>query len=161
MISFIVIVPSLIIDTDWEVSHTVEIDATPSTVWNLLVNLEAYSQWNRYSPSVTGTLAEGEVVVVEAHLDDEVQYVKSLVLSIKPEQELCWDTYSWFKYLANGKRCRWLTATADGGTVLVHHELMQGPLAWLIEWRYRDRIERGLALVDNSLALAAEAHERL
>lgn len=155
-----VLVPSALIDTDWEVSHQIEIDAKPSVVWGLLVDLDAYSQWNRYSPSVTGTLAEGEVLVVEAHLDDEVQYVKSFVLSIKPEQELCWDTYSWFKFLANGKRCRWLTATAEGGTLLVHHEVMQGPLAWLIERLYRDRIERGLALVDESLAAEAELREQ-
>ena len=155
-----VILLSYLADTDWEVSHTIDIDAKPSTVWGLLVDLDGYSEWNRYSPNVTGILAEGEVLVVEAHLDDEVQHVKSLVLSIKPGQELCWNTYSWFKFLANGMRCRWLTATSDGGTQLLHHEVMRGPLAWLVERLYRERIERGLALVNNSLAAEAEAREK-
>ena len=155
-----VILSSYLADTDWEVSHTIDIDAKPSIVWGLLVDLDGYSKWNRYSPNVTGILAEGEVLVVEAHLDDEVQHVKSLVLSIKPGQELCWNTYSWFKFLANGMRCRWLTAMPDGGTRLLHHEVMQGPLAWLVERLYRERIERGLALVNNSLAAEAEAREK-
>ena len=150
-----VIVLSWLIDTDWEVSHTIDIEAKPSTVWDLLVNLDGYPQWNRYSPTVTGILAEGEVLVVEAHLDDEVRYVKSLVLSVKPEQELCWDTYRWFKFLANGKRCRWLSVTANGGSQLIHHEVMQGPLAWLIERLYHERIKRGLAIANSSLAAAA------
>ena len=44
----------------------------------------------------------------------------------------------------------------DDETLLVHHEVMSGPLAWLIKLIYRDRIERGLKLVDESIAERAE-----
>lgn len=145
------------INTDWEVSHEVEIQASPDRVWALLSELDRYGEWNRYSPKVKGKFAVGEVVWVEAHLDNEVRQVQNFIISIVPEQELCWESADWFGRLANGRRCRWLTPTASGGTHLVHHEIMMGPLAWLIERVYRERIERGLALVDNSLAEAAEA----
>ena len=94
---------------------------------------------------------------LEAHLDNEVRRVQNYIISIVPEKELCWESADWFGELANGRRCRWLTPTVSGGTHLVHHEIMMGPLAWLIERVYRERIERGLALVDNSLAEALEA----
>lgn len=147
---------SWLINSDWEVQHRVEIDASPEIVWQLLVDLPGYTQWNRYSPSVQGTLAVGEVVWVQAHLDNEVRRVQNYVLSVVPQRELCWGSADWYGFLANGIRCRWLTETASGGTELIHHEVMEGPLAWLIERLYRPRIERGLALVDNSLAAQAE-----
>jgi hypothetical protein len=54
-----------------------------------------------------------------------------------------------------------LSKTANGDTLLVHHELMSGPLAWLIEVLYRERIERGIQLVDDSVAERAEALARI
>ena len=102
------------INTAWEVSHEGEINASPSQVWSLLSDLEGYSDWNRYSPNVKGTFSVGEVVWVEAHLDNEVRHVQNYIISIIPEQELCWESADWFGRLANGRRCRWLTATALG-----------------------------------------------
>jgi hypothetical protein len=147
----------LFIDSDWEVSHQIMIAADAALVWDVLVDLERYPEWNRYSPNVTGRVAVGEVVWVEAHLDDEVHRVKNFVISVKPRQELCWQSSGWYGYLARGTRCRFLSNTDAGKTLLAHHELMSGPLAGLIEWLYRERIERGLKMVDESVAERAEA----
>ncbi|MFT4519789.1 MAG: putative membrane protein [Halioglobus sp.] len=136
----------------WEVSHRIVISAPPAVVWDVLTDLEQYPQWNRYSPKVEGLIAVGEVVWVEAHLGDEVQNVQNYVVSIIPEKELCWQSADWYGALARGLRCRWLEAQGDDKTVLVHHEIMSGPLAWLIEILYRERIEQGLQLVDESVA---------
>ena len=154
--SILFVAATFLIDSDWEVSHEMNIDADTAIVWSLLVDIDGYSEWNRYSPSVTGSVEVGEVVWVEAHLDDEVQRVKNVVLSVKPEQELCWQSAGWYGFLARGTRCRWLSKTNSGGTLLVHHEVMSGPLAWLIERLYRERIERGIRLVDESVAGRAE-----
>ena len=132
------------------------IAADPSIIWSVLIDLERYPEWNRYSPNVEGRIAVGEVVWVEAHLDEEVQRVQNFVLSVKPEQELCWQSADWYGFLARGTRCRWLSTTDKGETLLVHHEVMSGPLAGLIERLYRARIERGLKLVNESLAKRAE-----
>ncbi|MFK8021692.1 MAG: SRPBCC family protein [Pseudomonadales bacterium] len=147
---------TFVIDSDWEVRHEVVIAAEPSTVWSLLIDIERYPEWNRYSPKVTGRVEVGEVVWVEAHLNEEVQRVKNIVLSVKSEQELCWQSAGWYGFLARGTRCRLLSRASNGGTLLVHHELMSGPLAWLIEWLYRERIEKGIKLVDESVAERAE-----
>lgn len=140
----------------WEVEHQVDISASPAIVWNLLADLENYSEWNRYSPRVEGKLEVGEVVWVESHLDDEIQHVQNYVLSIKENSELCWQSAGWYGVLVRGKRCRWLQELAPHQTRLRHYEIMSGPLAWLIELLYRERIEAGIALADNSLAQYAE-----
>jgi uncharacterized protein YndB with AHSA1/START domain len=144
----------LLIDTDWEVSRETTIDAQPEAVWRWMADLDSYPKWNRYSRRVDGILAEGEVVLVEAHLDDEVQLVENRILSVIPERELCWQSLG---KLAYGTRCRRLEQTDDGSTRLVHHEIMQGPLAGLIKWIYLERIERGLEMVNASLAQQAES----
>jgi len=150
------IVFSYAVNTDWEVEHRLEIQASPATIWQLLSDFEHYPAWNRYSPKVTGKFEVGEQVTVEAHLGSRVQKVENIILSIKPEQELCWQSQDWFASLAQGLRCRWLTDQGNGRTLLVHHEVMAGPLAWLIEWIFYQRIEQGLRLVNESLAEEAE-----
>ena len=47
------------IDSDWEVSHQVTIAADAALVWDVLVDLERYPEWNRYSPNVVGRVAVG------------------------------------------------------------------------------------------------------
>lgn len=148
---------SFVADSDWEVSYPIKIDANPAIVWEVLTDLERYPEWNRYSPTVTGRIGVGEVIWVEAHLDNEIKHVQNFVLSVIPQQELCWQSADWYGFLARGTRCRWLSVTDSGATIMVHHEVMRGPLAWLIDWVYRDRIERGLQLVNESVANRAES----
>ena len=94
------------VDSDWEVSHEIAVAASPSVVWEVLIDLDRYPEWNRYSPIVRGRVAVGEVIWVEAHLDDEIQHVQNIVISVKPGQELCWQSTDWYGFLASGTRCR-------------------------------------------------------
>lgn len=125
-------------------------------VWEVLADLSRYPEWNPYSQRVEGTLRVGEVVRVEAHLGAVVRVVDNVVTRLEAPRVLCWESRGGYAWLARGRRCRHLTALADGRTRLRHHELMEGPLAWLIERLYRARIERGLGAEDAALARAAE-----
>jgi hypothetical protein len=147
--------------SDWEVEHRIDIAASPETVWRLLTDLERYSDWNDYSPRVEGVLEVGQVVTVEAHLGDEVRLVDNLVTVVDAPRTLCWQSQNWYASLARGTRCRYLEPLPNGKLRLRHHELMEGPLAGLIERLYRQRIEAGLKLADEALAEAAERAELL
>ena len=140
----------------WQVERSVQIDAPPAVVWSVLTDLDAYGEWNRYSPSAEGELAVGGVVTIEAHLGEEVRWVDNLITRLEPERSLCWHSMNWYEFLARGTRCRDLHEEA-GGTRLRHHEVMEGPLAGLIEWIYRPRIEAGLERMNTDLKRASEA----
>ena len=144
----------------WEVEHELEIAAAPDVVWRVLVDLAHYTEWNPYSRRVEGILRVGEVVRVEAHLGGEVQLVENRVTRLEAPRSLCWQSEGWYARLARGTRCRHLEALPDGRTRLRHHEVMEGPLAWLIERLYRPRIDAGLRGEDGALAAAAEAIEQ-
>ena len=152
---------SLLVDTDWEVEHRLEIEASPATVWQLLADLDNYASWNSYSPNVSGVFAEGEPIVIEAKLGDRVQIVQNRIVSIVPEQELCWHSAGWYAPLSNGLRCRWLSVQDNGNTLLVHHEIMAGHLAWLTRALFFNKIHNGLRTVNESVAAEAVRLEQL
>ena len=158
-VAFALVVTGCSRSTSWEVEHSLEIDASASVVWQLLTDLERYPDWNPYSRRVEGTLRVGEVVRVEAHLHDEVRLVDNRVTRVEVNRALCWQSLNWYRALAQGTRCRFLEPLRNGRVRLRHHEVMQGPLAGLIERLYRARIEEGLRLVDDALKQAAEKAE--
>jgi len=143
----------------WDVEHEQAIAAAPEVVWQVLVDLAHYPEWNPYSRRVEGALRVGDLVRVEAHLGGEMRLVENRVTRLEAPRALCWQSEGWYARLARGTRCRHLNALPDGSTRLRHHEVMDGPLAWLIERLYRPRIEAGLRGEDGALAAAAEAVE--
>jgi hypothetical protein len=140
----------------WEAEHTVTIEASPKTVWRILSDLPGYPAWNSYSPSAVGSFREGGVVTIEARLGAETRVVDNRVTRFEPERALCWHSMNWYEILARGTRCRLLEPVGLNATLFRHHEVMEGPLAWLIERIYRPRIEAGLAQMNADLKRAAE-----
>jgi len=146
--------------SSWETERTVAIQAPPEAVWAVLTDLEGYPSWNTYSPRAWGELREDGVVTIEARLGDEVRIVDNLVTRLEPQRTLCWHSMNWYEALARGTRCRFLELTGDGATLFRHHEIMEGPMAGLIERLYRPRIEAGLERMNSDLKRAAEAAAR-
>jgi len=142
--------------SSWEAEHTVTIAAPPETVWTILTDRPSYSAWNSYSPRAVGSLREGGVVTIEARLGAETRVVDNRVIRFEPERALCWHSMNWYEALARGTRCRFLEPVGPNATLFRHHEVMEGPLAWLIERIYRPRIEAGLAQMSADLKRAAE-----
>ncbi len=141
----------------WETERSVTIDAPPATVWALLADLDGYSGWNSYSSRAEGELVVDGVVTIEARLGDEVRQVPNRVTRIEPERVLCWHSTNWYEPLVRGTRCRFLEPQGAGATLFRHHEIMEGPLAGLIERIYRPRIDAGLDQMNADLKRAAEA----
>ena len=146
---------SFVVNTDWEVEHRMEVDASPETIWRLLTDFDSYPSWNRYSRNITGEFGLGERIVVEANLGGRTQLVENHIVSIKPAAELCWQSADWFAALSRGLRCRWLVEQDSGKTLLIHHEIMSGPLAWLIKLLFFEKIQNGLRTVNESVAAEA------
>lgn len=141
----------------WETTHELEIAASDVVVWRVLTDLERYPEWNSYSPRAEGELRVGGIVRIEARLGDEVQLVDNRVLELEEPRRLCWQSMNWYRFLVRGTRCRELTPISEGRTHFRHHEIMEGPLAKLVERVYRPRIEAGLETMDEALRQAAEA----
>jgi hypothetical protein len=138
----------------------VRIDASPAEVWQVLVDIDRYPQWNRYATSAVGDLRlGGEVEIVVPLWKEKRGRVNNRVTELVPNERLCWRSLSWFKFLAYGVRCRCLEAQTDGSTVFREVETMHGLLAGLIHRVHGPHLLRGLQTECDSLKAEVERPE--
>lgn len=67
-------------------------------VYGVLVDL------NSYPAGVSGHMAVGEEMWVEAHLDDEIQHVRNIVTSVISSKGPCWQPTDWCGSMISAKR---------------------------------------------------------
>ena len=128
------------------------IAASPAEVWNVLIDIGRYPEWNRYASSAVGELrVGGEVKIVVPLWKEKRGPVNNRVTELVANERLCWRSLSWFKIVAYGVRCRILEGQADGTTLFREVETMHGPLAGLIHRLQGPQLLQGLQTECDSL----------
>jgi len=121
------------------------IRGTVDQVWDTLVDLPHYGDWNPWVVSASGTLAPGGAVTVQVMLNGRQQKADHKVLTVNPKSDFCWRDAGWNSWFVYGQRCRWLTPHADG-TVGYHVELLlDGPIDWLADWTNGQALRDGMS----------------
>lgn len=109
-------------------STSVDIDAPPEKVWEVLVDREAYPEWNPFIVSSTGGLKEGGTITnVMRDADGSETEFTPTVLVVKPDRELRWIGSLSPGLLFDGEHFFRLTERG-AGTRLIHSELFTGAL---------------------------------
>lgn len=103
-----------------QTSVTIDIAASPETIWKLLTNAEGYTSWNSTVVELTGKIAPGEKVVLRSTLAPNRKF-KLNVKAFEPSKLLSWGD-------AMGTRTYALTPTADGRTRFTMTEVIGGPI---------------------------------
>lgn len=136
----------------WSHEAEVAIDAPPSEVWRVLVDLDRYPEWNRYATSAVGELRVGGEVVINVPRQKEKRGpVNNRVTELVADHRLCWRSLSWYKFLVYGVRCRHLEVQPDGTTVFREVETMHGILSGAIRMAMAPQLLRGLQTECDSL----------
>jgi hypothetical protein len=116
------------------ISTTIDINATPQAVWNVLTDFPAYGDWNPFMPRVEGPPEVGAKLVVHMTPDGgRGMTFKPTVLAATPGQELRWLGKLAFGGLFDGEHSFVLTPNADGTTHLVHGERFSGVLVTVLK----------------------------
>ncbi|HOT06282.1 MAG: Polyketide cyclase / dehydrase and lipid transport [Methanosaeta sp. PtaB.Bin039] len=68
----------------------VVIDASPSRVWQVLTDFEAYPQWNPFIRRIKGEARPGEQLTAELNVGDLTMTFQPTILIVQPERELRW-----------------------------------------------------------------------
>jgi len=121
------------------VIHTaIDIDAGPDVVWDVLVDLASYPEWNPMVRKASGDLRVGQRLTLHYHPKGQKQRTfKPLLLVVEPGRELRWQGQPGVRFLFESEHIYILTETLPGKTHLDHDMIFWGlmipPVRGLIE----------------------------
>lgn len=127
-------------------THTTDIDASPDAVWDALASFDGYARWNPYTPEASGRFALGETIRMTVLLDGRPMKVQQRISELDAgARTWAWVSASWYTVLATGGLRRFtVEARDDGGSRLVDHEEIDGPLASWVVGRYGPTMRAGM-----------------
>ena len=136
----------------------VEIDAPVARVWEILVDLDAYAEWNPFTPRVRSSLRVGDPVEMDVrmHPDRTLARVER-VTACEPEARLCWDMKIGAPFLLAAERCQVLTPLGSQRTRYETADCFRGLLVPLMLWLYGGAVQRGFESVALALKKRAES----
>jgi hypothetical protein len=116
------------------VTTTIDIDADPQAVWDVLTDFPAYPDWNPVMDRIEGTAEVGRRLVVHlAGGGGRGTTFRPTVLVATPGEELRWIGKLARGGLFDGEHSFVLTANPDGTTRLTHSERFTGILVALFK----------------------------
>ena len=111
------------------IERSIDIDATPATVWSILTDTSAYSSWNPFMTRLTGDLIVGEKLEVRiAPPNARPMTFKPTVLAVDPERELRWLGRFILPGLVDGEHSLHIELLADGRSRFTQTERFSGLL---------------------------------
>lgn len=138
------------------ISTTIDVDATPQAVWEVLTDFAAYDEWNPFM-RIEGTSEVGARLVV--HMTPEGSRgmtFKPKVVAATAGQELRWLGRLGFGGVFDGEHSFVLTPHADGSTRLAHGEHFSGILVSLLGGTVK-KAEAGFDAFNQALKERVEA----
>lgn len=122
-----------------ELHTSIEIEATPERVWELLGNPESYSHWNPFIVSMQGELVQGGRLINQLQTSQgrRMQF-RPLVLKVQAARELRWRGQLLFPRIFDGEHFFELQPVqrpdiSRPRTRLVHGERFRGLLLWWMD----------------------------
>jgi hypothetical protein len=140
-----------------EIRTSVDIDATPEAVWSVLANFDAYSEWNPFIRSISGTLAKGEQLDVSIGASGKKPMsFTPVVTAVIPGEEFAWLGHLGMKGIFDGHHHFQLSVSGTG-TRLDHFEEFSGVLSPIILASIGRTTTRGFEEMNQALKDRIEA----
>jgi hypothetical protein len=138
-------------------SQKVEINAPIEQVWNILIDLEKYGEWNPFVPRMESTLIVGEPIIIYVQMNARRKFVeKEQVTQFEPYRRLGWRaTYP--RFLISDERIQELEPLENGNCSYYSHETFRGLAIPLLMLAFKSDIQKGFDGVSLALKRRAEA----
>lgn len=139
------------------ITTTIDIDADPDAVWDVLTDFAAYGQWNPFMDRIEGRPEVGTRLVVHLTPDGgRGMTFKPTVLAAVRGQELRWLGRLGVAGVFDGEHSFILTANGNGTTRLTHAERFSGILVTLLKGAWKDS-HTGFQAFNSALKARVEA----
>jgi hypothetical protein len=139
-----------------EIRTKIDIKASPEEVWNVLMDFDAYPEWNPFVVSIDGSGIEGEKLVAELQLEGK----KPMKITPTVQENDAPNRFSWLGSMGSavvfaGRHQFELEAT-DEGTTFHHREEFSGALAPMVLRMIQKPTTRGFDKMNRALRSRVE-----
>lgn len=140
-----------------ELKTEVLINASPSTIWNILMEFDKYPEWNPFIKSIKGLPIEGAKVSARLEPPDSMgMTISPTILEVTDEKAFRWLGHMFIPGLFDGEHIFELTDNKNGTTTFVQREKFRGILVSLFNKMLDNNTYRGFVLMNQQLKAIAE-----
>ena len=140
----------------------IDINAPAEKVWNIIIDLERYPEWNTFTPRMgVKQIVVGEEFLLDCQMTEKqlLRDEKEVFLAYEPERfRVCWGT-SRTKGRPGIKSFRWQICEPinDKRTHFINYEEFHGILAPLVNLLYGKKLQRAFVRYCQDLKRRAES----
>jgi hypothetical protein len=139
-----------------ELSTEIEIQATPEKVWQILTDLEHWSEWNPSIPRAIGKAQVGEKVDIAVKSGSKEMVLHCVVTRVEPNHELCWKYHVILPFLFSGVHSMVISPLGENRIRFTDREVCNGLLVPLQAKNIDTNSRRGFEAMDQALKKRAE-----
>lgn len=139
--------------------HTeIDIAAPAAVVWDVLIDLDRYRDWNPFIVESTGTPAVGQRLTNRLHPPgSKAVTFRPTVTDVEERRSFEWLGRLWLPGLFDGRHRFELSSTVSGGTAFTQSEHFTGLLVPLLRRSLDAGTAAGFAAMNTALKDRAEA----
>jgi len=135
----------------------IEVDASPTRVWQLLVDFPAHAGWNPFIRAIEGDLQVGKFLDVQLQPQGgRAMRFRPEVLVVTPGRELRWKGKLFVRGLFDGEHYFMIEDRPRGGSVFRQGELFSGLLLPLFRRSLDGPVRASFAAMNEALRREAE-----
>jgi hypothetical protein len=120
--------------SQFEVRHTVDIDAPPERVWDAVVDFAGYSAWNTQLAYLAGEVKPGGQLHLKLSVEGTTPYeFKPVISHFEAHRRFAWIARTGLPRLFDGEHFFELERLPSGATRLTNREEYRGVLSLVME----------------------------
>lgn len=136
----------------------IDIDAPLWKVWELVTDLESYSEWNPFVVMGKGPIRMGEKITVRAQPDGTPgKTFHPAITRLVPEKELRWLGHFLVPGLVSGEHIHILESLRENRTRYIHDDEFSGLLVPIVWARLEAVTRKGFEKMNQALKKRAES----
>jgi len=142
-----------------ELPTEIEIRASPEKIWQVLTDLDRYSQWNPFIQKAIGTTKIGESVDITFKSASKEMTLHCMVFKVEPNRGLRWKYHIGLNTLFSGEHSFAIEPIDANHVRFVDREIFNGLLVPLRAKDIDTNSKYGFEAMDKALKAKAEQNE--
>jgi hypothetical protein len=138
-----------------EIRSEIIINAPASRIWQVLIDFEAYQQWNPFIRKVNGVAIPGNRISAQMRLGNRMMTFRPTVLAAEPDKELRWIGHLFISGIFDGEHTFTIKPLNENKVRLVQHEEFNGLLTPFFTLLHKDT-KKGFEEMNQALKERAE-----